>query len=139
MGTNYYLKKNCWNICGRPSEEIHIGKSSFGWCFLLHVTNEIKTLEDWISLFNERKYIIFRKHKIFDEYGREISIKEMESIILDRKHAPWKENSHYKTPEEFYNANNAESGPNNLARCKLGGGCVGHGDGTYDLITGYFS
>ncbi len=52
MGTNYYLheKPDC-ECCGRPFEALHIGKSSSGWCFSLHVMPEdmINTLDDWRS------------------------------------------------------------------------------------------
>lgn len=50
MGTNYYLhtKPDC-ECCGRGFEPLHIGKSSGGWCFSLHVMPEdnINTLDDW--------------------------------------------------------------------------------------------
>ena len=42
MGTNYYLHRprtNECEHCGRADEAppLHIGKSSSGWCFSLHV------------------------------------------------------------------------------------------------------
>lgn len=133
MGTNYYLRKDCCDKCGKPEEEINIGKSSHGWCFALHVTEEIKTMDDWLVLFDDEK------NKIFDEYNREVSVDDMKSIILDREGCRLVPHSFYATIEYFYEKNNAEPGPNNLTRSKIGGHCVGHGDGTYDLITGEFS
>ena len=49
MGTNYYLHKNTCDHCGRSDERIHIGKSSGGWCFALHVGDDIgiNSLENW--------------------------------------------------------------------------------------------
>ncbi|OGD52557.1 hypothetical protein A3K80_09255 [Candidatus Bathyarchaeota archaeon RBG_13_38_9] len=133
MGTNYYLRKDCCDKCGR-SDEIHIGHSSDGWCFSLHVTGEIKNLDDWLALFKDKK------NKIFDQSNREVLVNSMKSIILDRNGTMMEPNSFYKTIEEFYIENHAEPGPNNLARHKVDGHhCIGHGDGTYDLITGEFS
>ena len=68
MGTNYY-----WHppsgprcpTCGRseqPEEIIHIGKSSAGWTFSFHATDEIRSAQQWQEV---------TKHgKIVDEYGR---------------------------------------------------------------------
>ena len=59
MGTNYYLHEpptNKCEHCGRQDEKepLHIGKSSVGWVFALHIIPEmgIEDLEDWIPLFN---------------------------------------------------------------------------------------
>ena len=42
MGTNYYLhKKPPCEACGHEPAPLHIGKSSGGWCFSLHVIPEI--------------------------------------------------------------------------------------------------
>jgi hypothetical protein len=85
MGTNYYLKtgnkitKTC--DCGfehELDEELHIGKSSYGWKFILHIIPErgINELEDWEELF--------KTGKIFDEYGNEITEEQMMDCILNR-------------------------------------------------------
>jgi hypothetical protein len=85
MGTNYYLRtgkkitKTC--DCGfehELDEELHIGKSSWGWKFALHIIPErgINELEDWEELF--------KTGKIFDEYGNEITEEQMMDCILNR-------------------------------------------------------
>ena len=85
MGTNYYLKtgkkitKTC--DCGfehELDEELHIGKSSYGWKFVLHIIPErgINELEDWEELF--------KTGKIFDEYDNEITVEQMMDCILNR-------------------------------------------------------
>lgn len=54
MGTNYYLrlKSEICPHCGRGDEGLlHIGKSSAGWCFSLHVMNRIQSLDDWKKAF----------------------------------------------------------------------------------------
>lgn len=138
MGTNYYLYKNTCECCGRGDEERHIGKSSGGWCFALHVypREEINNLDDWRELFATRGV------SIKDEYGDTISSLAMLDIITNRS---WKGDKE-KTPygyvswEQFHRDNHSLFGPNNLLRSKIDGvHCVGHGEGTWDLIIGDFS
>ena len=85
MGTNYYLRtgkkitKTC--DCGfehELDEALHIGKSSHGWKFVLHIIPErgINELEDWKELF--------KTGKIFDEYDRAVSTEDMMDCILNR-------------------------------------------------------
>lgn len=65
MGTNYYLEpKPPCQCCGRPFEQLHIGKSSAGWCFALHVIPErgIKDLDDWVRIWSQPEA------RIVDEY-----------------------------------------------------------------------
>lgn len=79
MGTNYYWyeKKPC-KECKRPFEGIHIGKSSWGWNFGLHVIpGKIKNIEDWMYLWTTGE--------IRDEYGKKIKVEEMIKIITNRK------------------------------------------------------
>jgi hypothetical protein len=129
MGTNYYLRRDTCPHCGRSAEPLHIGKSSAGWCFSLHVDADegINGLDDWKALWSAPNT------KIMDEYGREVSPELMLETITHRTW-PKRERSGM-----FYLENNAEPGPNNLMRHTIGRHCVGHGDGTYDLIPGEFS
>lgn len=136
MGTNYYVElENVCTCCGRGGERLHIGKSSAGWCFGLHVDPErnIRSLEDWKKVWAGKQ--------IISEYNEPITEEKMLSIILDRK---WKGKSDtpfgYRSWENFHQANHSVPGPNNLVRSRIDGiHCVGHGDGTYDLILGGFS
>lgn len=131
MGTNYYWhEKEACPTCKREYEPLHIGKSSGGWHFALHVISEIgvNDLEDWLILWQKPgSYII-------DEYGQEISFNEMKSIITERS---WEVKSNW-TPGK-YHSNHAEPGLNGLARHVIGLGCVKHGAGTWDCIEGEFS
>ena len=135
MGTNYYAIKVAsppCDHCGRFDEDdrLHIGKSSAGWCFGLHVIPErgLNSLGGW------KQYLSSPDIIIEDDYGNRVSFKEMISIIAER-HRPdppdW--------DQEQYAANHAESGLNNMIRRKIGDHCVGHGEGSWDLIPGYFS
>lgn len=130
MGTNYYLEdQEPCSHCGRPYERVHIGKSSGGWCFSLHVIPErgINSLEDWKANWQGKK--------IYNEYGDEVSHEEMISIITERS---W--NKNLPSDPNWFSQNYAEIGPNNLARHKIDGHhCIGHGDGTWDLIATDFS
>jgi len=162
MGTNYYLRKKSTNkgpddiqdlmrildIGEATAESLidafckdrHIGKSSAGWCFSLHVYPDegINTLDDWKKLFNDTEYTIF------DEYGEEKTTEEMLDSITNRA---WRErspsdynNAFYRSYEEFLEKNCAEEGPRNLLRHVISESshCVGHGEGTYDYIVGEF-
>jgi hypothetical protein len=144
MGTNFYFRKPLVNYCehrGRsdPPEELHIGKSSAGWCFSLHVYPEqgIHALDDWEA--------IWPNGTIFDEYGDELTKCEMLAVITGRSSSEawdsqWASNSGYFSEEVFHCSNNSERGPNGLLRHRIDGShCIGHGPGTYDYITGDFS
>ena len=130
MGTNYYLydKPKC-ESCGRSYEPLHIGKSSGGWCFSLHVIPEksLNDLEDWEVLWNKPNAIIA------DEYERQITPDAMIKIIKNR-------GTEKRSTSAFdYKSNQAMEGPNNLVRSVIDGKfCVGHGKGTWDLKSGEF-
>lgn len=121
------------------SAKLHIGKSSAGWCFSLHVyprpdyssiALDIKDLDDW------KKYFSFPGSYIEDEYGSKISVKEMLDNIENRSGCiddlPADERG------RFYTANGACKGPNGLARHNISQHCISHGEGTYDYIIGEF-
>lgn len=122
MGTNYFLRP------ADGSDALHIGKSSFGWCFSLHVMPErgIHDLDDWLPLFEAGE--------IRDEYGRTLSAQEMIGTITkrsaDRGAAPFM--------PDWLASNHAEPGPNGLARHKVGPFCLKQGAGTWDCIEGDF-
>jgi hypothetical protein len=83
MGTNYYLHRveNMCDHCGRADEDttIHIGKSSGGWVFLLHVGGDApRTLMEWV------KQIIDPDVEIRNEYGDVIDPTYMLRTILNR-------------------------------------------------------
>ncbi len=136
MGTNYYLypKPPC-SECGREYEQLHIGKSSGGWCFVLHVIpeDEIHDLSDWQRLWTQEGSYIK------DEYGTLITVEEMFDTIAKR--GPGRHNGRIDpwSPRD-YEQNHAEPGPNGLVRCKLSNNhCIKHGSGTWDCIVGEFS
>lgn len=140
MGTNYYLHTNVCECCGRGDETRHIGKSSGGWCFSLHVDLEYgpKDLNEWRALLSDPGAIIR------DEYEQNISLDEMLSTITERSRG---DNGRFeKSPigygswREFHRKNHSEFGPNGLLRHAISvGHCVGHGEGTWDYIQGDFS
>ena len=132
MGTNFYLydKPPC-AACARPYEAKHIGKSSAGWCFTLHVIPEdgINDLPDWERLWS------VPGAEIRDECGVMVTVREMHRIITDR----WLvSRADLRTPS-YYEINDAEPGPNGLMRHRIGRHCIGYGEGTWDLIPGEFS
>lgn len=109
MGTNYYVETEAINHCPMchrcdPGERLHIGKSSAGWVFAVHVipSRSINTLEDW------KAFILANKCQIVDEYGGELSLEELLDVITNRS---W--------PRPNYLGPDTESGPNNLLRSKV--------------------
>lgn len=133
MGTNYYLEGPgqvpCCK-CGRPFEKVrqHIGKSSAGWVFTLHVYPEkgINDLPDWWEFWNKDDVTIK------NEYGDTLTSAQMLTHILAR----FGERSH-KQDAQWYRLNQAEEGPYGLARAKIDGHrVIGHGLGTYSMHTG---
>jgi hypothetical protein len=130
MGTNYYLHEATCSHCGHGKEKLHIGKSSGGWCFSLHVDPDlgIRSLEDWIERWSQPGAYIS------DEYGDRIDPERMLEVIRDRSwHRP-------KPPDkEFLSRNHAAPGPKGLLRHAIDPRhCVSHGPGTWDHIIGEF-
>lgn len=103
MGVNYYLKNQ------KTLDTIHIGKSSAGWAFTLHIDpeNGISSLEDWQKLWNTPGWVIM------DEYDHVIDVPTMENLITNR-------------PRKH------------MLRYNFGDVIVNH-DVTYDMVTGNFS
>ena len=137
MGTNYYAttEQPCPH-CGRGGELKHIGKSSAGWCFALHIYPDdgINTLADWQEFWKDKR--------ITDEYGREQTQDEMLATITERGREPkWDTKPMmYDSWAEFHHQNHSKQGPQGLLRSQIDGRhCVGHGEGTYDYIVGEFS
>ena len=131
MGTNYYLyREPACKHCGHHGQEpLHIGKSSSGWCFSLHVLPEegIASLEDWQRAWTAPAV------SIEDEYGDAITPEQMLGIITHRS-------GRVAQHEPGYLAqNHAVDVPEGLLRHQMDGShCIGHGDGTWDFITGTF-
>ena len=140
MGTNYYsvLKSELPSLDPTinfyySKNTYHIGKSSYGWVFSLHVIPDIGII-DLASWFY---YLSHPDRSIIDENGNEISFEEMMTIIKERKRElpP-------QAPLHFY-SQSAIMGPNNLIRSKIDGEHVvswgDNGHGTWDCIVGEFT
>lgn len=135
MGTNYYLERTekC-SHCGHETgkERLHIGKSSAGWAFGLHIIpNEgINDLWDWVKRWDEPDT------KIFDEYGDQVTPYEMLKNIVLKRRDPSKYDASY--PFDHV-ANNSEPTFNGLVRAKVSPYCDGHGHATWSKYKGEFS
>lgn len=132
MGTNYYIRSQTGaNIEGLDTPEWHIGKSSAGWVFALHVDNKIKSFEDITKVFfNE--YLKSDGSRIYEEYGDSVHLDIMINIIAHRK-SWW---TSLDGAGDFCSFCDTDI---NLMRRKVGINCVANGEGTYDLIEGEFS
>jgi len=133
MGTNYYLVTEDGN-------RLHIGKSSFGWCFALHVMPwmGLNSLNDWTLYVCNNPGCV-----VMDEYDRIMSFGELCHLIVTKNcnvsdHLNVLHPDRGAAAEFFYESNNAQRGPNKLVRHKIGFGCVGH-EANWDLIEGEFS
>jgi hypothetical protein len=121
MGTNFFLRaKPACDHCGRgPDKGLHIGKSSGGWCFALHVYPDgerdgepaPRDLAEWVLRFADG---------IVNEYGDDISAEEMLRTITER--TAWTAAGHVLRRHDIDWDH-----------------CIGHGDGSYDLMIGWFS
>ena len=141
VGTNYDWRSKICLTCGHAAEERHIGKSSGGWCFALHVYPEegIQSLADWMKKWAEDPHGVIR-----NEYDEIVPTEDMISTITRRS---WPVGDDVAPSLKWFEANHAEPGPYGLARHKIdrgrageyGSGCIEHGEGTWDLITGEFS
>lgn len=151
MSTNYYIQYRDCACCGAVGKRIHLGKSSIGWTFALRVSPDkgINDLNDIISLLKSECTSL--KHpssrgRLIDEYGTEISIDQFVQRVTDRRNEKritegWTSfGSGLQTEEQFHLLNHSERGPNGLLRRKIDGHFViGHGEGTWDLLSVDFS
>lgn len=109
MGTNYYLylksdyevisnyfkvrkNNNLFNFAEYEflsPIRIHIGKSSCGWKFCLHIypNHNINSFKDWYDILQNDEYIIT------DEYNEVISINKMINIITKKPRVYKKEDT----------------------------------------------
>ena len=111
MGTNYFLyRKNQ----GDPLiEKLHIGKSSVGWCFSLHVMPEenIWRLSDWQRVLVQPNVLYIK-----NEYDEIVTVEHLTDIITKRARYGQKLQRH--VVDHIH--------------------CIGHGKGSYDYIVGWF-
>lgn len=110
MSTNYYLIEPTPVGSGKSDGPLHIGKSSVGWCFSLHVIPELNllSLKEWEARWNARGAVIE------NERGESVSPSEMKDCITNRPY------------------------PRELQRNSLTPN-VTHGRGSYDYVKGDFS
>ncbi len=136
MGTNYY-----W-VTNDGAEPLHIGKSSYGWCFGVHLIPElgILNLADW-----QHRYYQQEKGFIRDEEGDRIAPETMDRIITARESSHvslygWKAMG-YHDEADFHRKNHSSRDPSGLLRHTIRHEtfCIGHGSGSWDYMVGEFS
>ncbi len=144
MGTNYYfLEKPAMDIFGK-AELRHIGKSSMGWCFGLHVypKEKISTWHDWLAYMENHPISRIIETPIVDEYEEKLTIAQFIPIVTERKakRRDWeKPPTGYASWRFFHEDNHSKKGPRGLLRHHEIGHCIGNGDGTWDYLIGDFS
>ncbi len=78
MGTNYYIKEDECESCGRY-EEIHLGKSSAGWNFSFQYNGgkyykNIKEMKEWLL-----------SKRIEDEYGESVGYHKFWAMVEEKQ------------------------------------------------------
>ena len=145
MGTNYYAEQT---HLVEPATTLHLGKSSAGWCFALHIYPDmgISSYADMIAMLERCSVLGIHEWQIKDEYGRNISISEFKGVVANRNGGPkplrlsFQKSGWYSSFKDFLDKNSAQEGPFNLLRANIDGElCVGHGDGTFDYFVHDFS
>ena len=153
MSTNFYLQKGACSHCGHMPEATHLGLSSGGWCFGLHVCpergiNYLPELIVWLN--NELGYLKQPPQewpKIVDENGQVHTLGSFLETVTKRQSARrigegwdgewW--GFLYQSEQHFHDSDHSLRGPSGLLRHRVDGvHCVGHGSGTWDLIVGEF-
>jgi len=79
VGTNYYIKKEVCEKCGRSDGDIHLGKSSFGWQFSFQYNGgqfykNVKEMKVWT-----------KDKDIFNEYGEKVSYEEFWEMVKSKQ------------------------------------------------------
>lgn len=154
MGTNYYLRSQRCGHCGHLPGDVHLGKSSLGWCFSLHVipecgVNDLESMIKWLtkSIFDGSKIVSeYEEQKTLSEFLDVVTKRTNPRIVRDGWDSNWWQcdglprSFSYSSEEAFHNLNGSKRGPSGLLRHQVDGEhCIGNGPGTWDLITGNFS
>lgn len=80
MGTNYYLRHEPCEHCGRSDEEIHLGKSSLGWTFSFRAYPDADP--PVIDFASWRKQL--ETGTIWDEYGQQATPEDL-AVLIEQK------------------------------------------------------
>lgn len=121
-----------WSVMtGKPTHysgfDAPYDPADFGRCF-----------EDWQRLWWRETTLILSSDGYYMSPG------DIEAEITERGHpVAWGDPkkilpSGYKSWAHFHEVNHSEEGPNGILRRRIGGNCIGHGAGTWDLIVGEF-
>jgi len=122
MGTNYDWRYNYCKCCKRY-DEIHIGKSSFGWTFSFqafkHYDIESEKIPSYRLKENQPKYFEIKSYKdwltffdlaigeIFDEYGKKISLDEFKDLVKDKETEKYNHTIYLLNSEKVWNRRHA--------------------------------
>jgi hypothetical protein len=136
MGTNYFAFGTTHEDCDEAGQ-LHVGKSSSGWCFSLAVRKGLQSLADWQELWS------LPGVQIKDEYGRPVTPEQMIKQITGRSwgRASSGDPDGYPALDraEWLRQNCAVEGPNGLARHTYEARPPeGEPNATYDLVEGWF-
>lgn len=83
MSTNYYAVRKEPCLYNR---EIHLGKSSVGWLFLFHETDEIHTYPQFVKWLEDN--VDTGEWVLFNEYNEQITKEELLELIERKQNDP---------------------------------------------------
>lgn len=73
MGTNYYADFSIGHT--GVTETLHIGKKSFGWCFLFHgIIDRAESYDQWLTLLETAT-------RIYDEYDKDVTLDDLAAVM----------------------------------------------------------
>lgn len=95
MGTNYYVKGDVCDHCGRGDNDTHLGKSSAGWQFSFQYNGgqyykNVEEMKEWL-----------KDKDIYDEYDRPVTYDDFWAMVEQKQNNP-KNSSHYKECKAAY-------------------------------------
>ena len=100
MGMNYYHRINQCTLCGRY-DEMHIGKSSFGWTFAfrgyLNGPAVIRSYQDWLTILEAVEAV----GDIYNEEGNEISVEEFKAMVESKRVAKHNQAIDHPSPHDW--------------------------------------
>ena len=100
MGTNYYIR-----LDDDRSNDIHVGKSSFGWKFIFQVNSKQYSP----NKVGVNRFLKLHRDKFYDEYGSNVDIGEFWELVEQKKDGVDVKTYHnYPDCLKFYDNNTGE-------------------------------
>ena len=104
MGTNYYVRKNHCECCGRSDREYHIGKSSYGWAFTfqgypwMHLTS----WQQWKEFLKDQDIVNEYEDTVsYDKFVEMVETYKAPGYVREDGHVNLRHNDQYKSERDW--------------------------------------